>query len=194
MIVNPNQPVSISITSSGSTVCAGTTVTFNAFPINQGTIPLYQWKVNGINIGANSTTYSYVPLNGDQVSCVLNSNATCSTGNPATSNGITMTINANLSVSVNITASANPVCSGIAVTYTATPSNAGGSPVYQWKVNGGNTGANSPVYSYNPVAGDQIFCILSSSIACPIGNPATSNTITMNVGAVPVVTFHPMFR
>ncbi len=193
MIVNPNQPVSISITSTGSKVCSGSTVTFNAFPINQGTIPLYQWKVNGINAGINSTTYSYVPLNGDQVLCTLNSNATCATGNPATSNVITMTVNPNLSVSINITASANPVCSGIAVTYTATPTNGGSSPVYQWKVNGGNTGSNSPVYSYNPVAGDQIYCILNSSIACPIGNPATSNTITMSVGAVPVVTFTRCF-
>jgi len=73
-------------------------------------------EVNGINAGINSTTYSYVPLNGDQVSCVLNSNATCATGNPATSNAITITVNPNLSVSINIAASANPVCSGIAVT------------------------------------------------------------------------------
>ncbi|MEI6899697.1 MAG: hypothetical protein WCL00_07465, partial [Bacteroidota bacterium] len=193
MIVNSNQPVSISITSTGSTVCAGTSVTFNAFPINQGTAPFYQWKVNGINAGTNSTTYSYVPLNGDQVSCVLNSNATCATGNPATSNVITMTVNPNLSVSINITVSANPVCSGIAVTYTTTPNNGGGSPVYQWKVNGVIAGTNSTTYTYNPVAGDQVLCILNSSIACPIGNPATSNTITMNVGAVPVVTFTTCF-
>jgi uncharacterized protein (TIGR02145 family) len=168
-------------------------VTFNALPGNQGTSPLYQWKVNGLNVGTNSTTYSYVPLNGDQVSCALTSNANCATGNPATSNVITMTVNPNLSVSINIAASANPVCSGVAVTYTATPNNAGGSPVYQWKVNGGNAGANGPAYSYIPVAGDQVLCILNSSIACPIGNPATSNTITMNVGAVPVVTFTTCF-
>jgi uncharacterized protein (TIGR02145 family) len=43
------------------------------------------------------------------------------------------------------------------------------------------------------VAGDQVLCILNSSIACPTGNPATSNTITMNVGAVPVVTFFACF-
>ena len=193
MTVNPNQPVNISITSSGSSVCAGTMVTFNALPINQGTTPLYQWKVNGINVGTNSTNYSYVPLNGDQVSCVLNSNATCATGNPTTSNVITMTVSPNLTVTVNISASANPVCSGIAVTYTATPNNAGGSPVYQWKVNGVNAGTNATTYTYNPIAGDQVLCILNSSIACPIGNPATSNTITMNVGALPVVTFTTCF-
>jgi uncharacterized protein (TIGR02145 family) len=193
MIVNPNQPVSISITSTSITVCAGTIVAFNALPLNQGTTPFYQWKVNGINAGTNSTTYSYVPLNGDQVSCVLTSNATCATGNPATSNVITMTVNPNLAVSISIAASANPVCSGISVTYTATPNNGGGSPVYQWKVNGVNAGTNSTNFTYNPVAGDQVLCILNSSIACPIGNPATSNTITMNVGAIPVVTFTTCF-
>ena len=193
MIVNPNQQVSISITSTGNTVCTGTSVTFNAFPTNQGTTPFYQWKVNGINVGTNSTTYSYVPLNGDQVFCVLTSNATCATGNPSTSNVINMIVNPNLAVSINITASANPVCSGIAVTYTATPNNGGGSPVYQWKVNGLNAGTNSTTYTYNPVAGDQVLCILNSNIACPIVNPATSNTITMSVGAVPVVTFTACF-
>ncbi|MEI6899720.1 MAG: FISUMP domain-containing protein, partial [Bacteroidota bacterium] len=76
---------------------------------------------------------------------------------------------------------------------TATPNNGGGSPVYQWKVNGINAGTNSTTYTYNPVAGDQVLCILNSSIACPIGNPATSNTITMNVGAIPLVTFTTCF-
>ena len=104
-----------------------------------------------------------------------------------------MTVNPHLTVNINISASENPVCSGIAVTYTATPNNGGGSPVYQWKVNGVNAGTNSTTFTYNPVAGDQVLCILNSSIACPIGNPVTSNTITMNVGALPVVTFTTCF-
>jgi hypothetical protein len=52
------------------TVCNGTSVTYKAIPTNGGSSPTYQWKVNGTNVGTNSQTYTYVPLNGDQVSVV----------------------------------------------------------------------------------------------------------------------------
>jgi uncharacterized protein (TIGR02145 family) len=189
MTVNPNLPVSISINASANPVCAGISVTYTATPNNPGNAPFYQWKVNGVNVGINLFTYTYSPAPGDQVSCILTSNAICPIGNPATSNTITMTVNPNLPVSITITASNNPVCSGLPVTYTATPTNGGFTPVYQWKVNGINAGTNSPIYTYNPASGDLVSCILTSSVACPIGNPATSNIITMNVASVPVVTF-----
>ncbi|MCX6251304.1 MAG: hypothetical protein NTX61_11200 [Bacteroidetes bacterium] len=160
-----------------------------ASPANQGTLPQYQWKVNGVGVGTSNLTYSYIPLNGDQVSCVLTSNTTCPTGNPATSSTITMTVNANMPVSVLISASNNPVCSGIPVTYTATPTNGGTTPVYLWKVNGIDAGTNSNTYQYIPVNGDLITCTLTSNLICTNGNPATSNTITMGVATSPVVTF-----
>ena len=93
-------PVSVSIAASANPVCAGTSVTFTATPTNGGTTPSYQWKVNGTNVGTDNPVYSYIPTNGDIVTCVLTSNATCATDNPATSNPITMTVNPNLPVSV----------------------------------------------------------------------------------------------
>jgi uncharacterized protein (TIGR02145 family) len=145
--------------------------------------------VNGVNVGTNIPNYTYIPINGDIVKCILTSDILCPTGNPATSNIVTMTVNPNLPVSISITASVNPVCSGIAVTYIATPANGGTSPIFQWKVNGVNVGTNSSTYTYDPASGDQILCILTSNIVCPIVNPVTSNTITMNVATAPVVTF-----
>ncbi|MCX6249953.1 MAG: hypothetical protein NTX61_04290 [Bacteroidetes bacterium] len=188
MTVNPNLPVSISISTPVTTVCAGTQVTFTASPTNQGTLPQFQWKVNGVGVGTSILSYSYIPLNGDQVTCILTSNATCPTGNPATSNMIAMTVNANMPVSVLISASNNPVCSGISVIYTANPTNGGTTPVYLWKVNGINSGTNSPTYQYIPLNNDQISCTLTSNLTCTSGNPATSNTITMGVAASPIVT------
>jgi hypothetical protein len=146
MTVNPNLPVSVSIAASGNPVCAGTSVTFTATPTNGGAVPSYQWQVNGVNAGANSATYTYTPLTGDQIICVLTSDAICPTGSPATSNTITMTVNPNLPVSVSIAASGNPVCAGTSVTFTATPTNGGLTPSYQWQVNGVNAGANSATY------------------------------------------------
>jgi uncharacterized protein (TIGR02145 family) len=183
MTVNPNLPVSVIVTTSQNPVCAGNTVTFTATPTNGGLLPSYQWKVNGVGVGTNSPTYSYIPNNGDIVTCVLTSNATCPTGNPATSNAVTMTVNPNLAVSITVAASVNPFCMGSAVIFTGTPVNGGVTPSFQWQINGMNVGTDSPNYIYNPSNGDLVSCILTSSIACPLGNPATSNIITMIVNS-----------
>jgi len=181
MTVNPNLPVSVSIAPSANPVCSGTSVTFTASPVNGGSSPTYQWKVNGVNAGTNSSTYNYTPVNNDAVTCVMTSNAPCKSGNPATSNTVTMTVNPNLPVSVSIAPSANPVCSGTSVTFTASPVNGGSSPTYQWKVNGVNAGTNSSTYTYTPVNNDAVTCVMTSNAPCISGNPATSNTVTMTV-------------
>ena len=181
MTVNPSLPVSVTIAADANPVCAGTTVTFTATPTNGGAAPVYQWKVNGVNAGANSATYAYVPVNGDIVTVDLTSNAVCATGSPATSAPVTMTVNPLLPVSVTIAADANPVCAGTTVTFTATPTNGGAAPVYQWKVNGVNAGANSATYAYVPVTGDIVTVDLTSNAVCATGSPATSAPVTMTV-------------
>ena len=189
--VNPGATVGITINSSANNVCVGALVTFTAVPINGGTSPIFLWKVNGTNAGTNNSTFSYNPLNGDLVSCILTSSQTsCIAGNPATSNVIIMVVNPILSVSVSIVASQNPSCQGSTVNFTASPIHGGTVPSFQWKVNGINSGTNSPSYSYIPNNGDIITCLLTSNIACPVGNPATSNSITMivNLGSLAGIT------
>jgi uncharacterized protein (TIGR02145 family) len=191
--VNAGAPVNVGITASNNGICTGTTVTFTATPTNGGTLPSYQWIINGINVGTNNPNYTYLPINGDIVKCILTSNVLCSSNNPATSNTITMIVNSYLPVNVSISGSANSVCAGISVTFTATPTNGGLAPDYQWKVNGVNVGINSSTYQYIPSNGDSVSCILTSSLPCTTGNPFTSNTITMNIFALPVVTFTACF-
>ena len=181
MIVNPTLPVSVFITSSANPVCEGTSVTLTATPYNGGTNPDYQWKLNGINVGTNSATYSYIPLNGDVLTCQMTSNASCASGNPAASNAITITVSPEQPVGVSITASVNPVCQNTPVTFTAVGMNGGSSPVYQWKVNGINAGTNNTVFSYIPLDGDIVTCQMISSATCITNNPATSNPITISV-------------
>lgn len=88
----PNVPVSVSISSNSTTVCANTPVTFTAVAVNGGLNPLYLWLVNGIQRGTNSSTFSYTPLNGDIVSVSLNSSLQCITGSPAQSNTLIMSV------------------------------------------------------------------------------------------------------
>ena len=80
-----DQPVQVgvSVQASANPVPTGTPVIFTATPVHGGSTPTYQWKVNGLNAGANSAIFTYVPLNGDEVTCILVSNAYCVTGNPA---------------------------------------------------------------------------------------------------------------
>jgi uncharacterized protein (TIGR02145 family) len=189
MSVNPNLSVGISITASANPVCEGTLVTYTATPMNGGTTPVYQWKVNGIIVGANNPVYSYIALNGDVITCILTSNALCASGNPATSNALTMIVNSNMPVSISISPSGNTVCAGTTVIFTSNSINGGTNPVYQWKVNGINVGINTNSYSYIPLTGDHIICELTSNAICPTGNPATSNMITMNISTLPIVTF-----
>lgn len=69
--VLPVLTVGITISASANPVCEGTLVTFTAIPVNGGSSPIYQWKVNGINVGTNSTTFTFAPANGDLVLCQL---------------------------------------------------------------------------------------------------------------------------
>lgn len=59
------------------------------------------------------------------------------------------------------------ICAGTSVTFTAIISNAGTSPVYQWKKNGTNTGTNSATYTTNSlVNGDVISLTLTPALGC----------------------------
>ncbi|MCX6278673.1 MAG: hypothetical protein NT004_11315, partial [Bacteroidetes bacterium] len=181
MIISPALPVSVSINVSVNPICAGSAVVITATPVNGGSLPGYQWKVNGIANGTNSATFNYSPVDGDVITCTLTSSLSCAITNPAVSNAITMVVSGSLTVSVNIVASANPACSGQVITFTAVSVNGGLSPVYTWHVNGVTSGSGLSTFSYTPTNGDNIICYVNSSYACAIGSPATSNQITMAV-------------
>ncbi|MBI5220071.1 MAG: hypothetical protein HY958_14180 [Bacteroidia bacterium] len=132
--VNPTAPVAVSISASPSnTICSGTSVTFTATPSNGGTTPVYQWQVNSSNVGTNSSTYSSSSLvNGDAVTCILTSNSGCATGNPATSNTITMTVNTMSTAPTGINATVNPICSGSSTTLSVTGGSLGTGATWHW--------------------------------------------------------------
>jgi uncharacterized protein (TIGR02145 family) len=190
--VSPIQAVSITITPSQNPFCLGSPVTFTAFPIAGGTTPHYSWIVNGLSVGSDLNTYTYNPVNGDLVWCILTSSEPCTIQNPVPSAQCRMTQNNSLPAGVSINAVPNPFCPGSSVTITATPSNGGPLPTYQWKVNGINTGTGSS-YTYNPVNGDSVRCIMTSNLSCVTGNPASSPKIILSGTLAPGVSFAACF-
>ncbi len=178
--------VSVTIVASENPACPSAVVTFTATVVNGGPAPFYQWQVSGANVGTNSPTYTYSPANLDQVKVIVTGNGTCTYGNPATSNIVTMSVTGPIAVAVNITANpGNFVCEGVPVTFTATATNGGAAPVYQWKKNGINVGTNSPTYVYSFLYaenGDAITCDITSNSICVSGSPtASSSQILMTV-------------
>jgi hypothetical protein len=173
----------VSIASNNATICAGQTVTFTATPSNGGTSPSYQWLVNGSNAGTNNSTFSSSTLtNGSQVSVVMTSNATCISTNTATATPISITVNATVTPSVSISASTTSICQGTAITFTATPTNGGANPAYQWKVNGTNTGTNAATFVSSTLANnDVVTCVITSNATCLSSSTATSNSVTVTV-------------
>ncbi len=173
----------------GSTICSGSSATFTATPVNGGASPTYQWKKNNVNVGTNSATYTDNALvNGDNITVVMTSNATCAIPATATATAITMTVNAMLTPSVTVTENpGSTICAGTPVTFTAAPVNEGASPNYQWKKNNVNVGGNSDTYIDNALAnGDIITLEMTSSELCVTSAVATGNAVTMTVN--PLIT------
>jgi len=79
--------------------------------------------------------------------------------------------------------SVNGVCSNTPITFTATATNAGSNPVYQWQVNGVNAGTNSPTFTNsNWGLQDQVICKVTGSCGCVSGSSISlsSNTIIVS--------------
>ncbi|MFN8842915.1 MAG: gliding motility-associated C-terminal domain-containing protein [Chryseotalea sp.] len=184
---------SVSVTTApGTSVCAGTNVTFTAVPVNGGATPTYQWILNGGDVvGQTASTFNTNTLaNNDQVSVRMTSSLNCAVPATVTSSIVTMTVTNSVTPSVSITSSDadNSICAGTSVTFTATPVNGGTTPTFQWLSGGtpiaGQTG--STFVTSTLTNGEVISVSLTSNATCAAPATVTSNTIATTV--LPVVT------
>jgi hypothetical protein len=185
-IYKVQQPTSwtTAISTASTTVCAGSSVTFNASTSLGGT-HTYQWQVNGTNVGTNDSVFTTASLvNGALVKVIVTPLAACITPLWQTSDVITVAVNQSSAPTVTTAVSANNICAGTSVTFTATPTNGGSTPSYQWQVNNVNVGTNSNTFTSSSLNNnDQVKVILTSNASCVTTPTATSTPITMSVNA-----------
>jgi len=180
---------SVGTTVGATTICTGTAVKFKAVATNAGATPTYQWRKNGIKVGINNSIYndSYLKT-GDSVWVVVTGDAPCSLIDSAKSNPIKFTVNAYASPSVAITDSigttvgATTICTGTAVKFKAVATNAGATPIYQWRKNGIKVGINNSIYNDSYLkAGDSVWVVVTGDAPCSLIDSAKSKAITFSV-------------
>ena len=180
MTVNPIVPTGMSLTvNPGTTVCAGTPVTFIANPVNGGSSPLYVWSVNNV-ILSGASSYSYTPANGDLVRCWIISSYSCAQPDTASA-WVHMVVNPIVTPGLSLsTAGGDTVCAGAAAVISAVPVAGGPTPVYQWVVNLAPVPGATPVLTYTPANGDIIHCTMISNAPCSTA-PSASATKVLTV-------------
>lgn len=91
--IEPIKQVSLSILASNSNICSGDTAEFVATSINPGAFPVYQWSLNGNNVGGNFPTLKLLNLtSSDSVTCLLMSSENCASDSAAVSNSVSVTV------------------------------------------------------------------------------------------------------
>jgi gliding motility-associated-like protein len=183
------------ITTPSNDICIGSTVSFTATALNAGQNILYNWKVNGTDQGINNKIFTTAALkDGDSVTCTIKADLanSCSNIDSAFSNSILITVKNVITPSVSIVASANNVCFGAPVNFTATIANGPPSPDFQWKLNNVNTGTNSPVFTTNTLKNnDSVYCVIPTTGSQCINAAAASNILIMQINNLPDVTVNP---
>jgi gliding motility-associated-like protein len=170
-----------------NSLCGGSTETFTASALPGSTNAIYQWEVNGINAGPDTSVFTSNSLApGDTVRCIFSGIESCTIIAGDTSNSVTVSSITAMSASVSITTPTDTICEQDKVGFTAHAVNTGTIPTYQWQVNNLDVGTDDSVFSSSTLAnGSEVRCIISSAAYCPQPKSDTSNliSITANSGA-----------
>ncbi len=123
-------------TSPGDSVCPGTPVTFTPSTSFGGLTPGYTWRVNGIVQGSGST-FTYLPMGGDNILCFMTSSIACATPDSVPSNSIVIRVPAIEIPAVSLVAlPGNTFALGDTVSFVASVGFTGIALTYEWQVNG----------------------------------------------------------
>jgi len=167
----------VSPTTSG-TACAGGNVTL----IPGITAASYSWTgPNGYSSTASSPVLSNLTtaMSGTYTLTITTSNGCTSPGS------VVVTVTALQTPQISITAT--NVCDGTSGVFVASPMNGGANPGYQWRANGTPiNGATASQFSTTISGGQDISCLLTSSLSCVTSTTAVSNIIKTTYCASPL--------
>ncbi|MFK8102361.1 MAG: immunoglobulin domain-containing protein, partial [Saprospiraceae bacterium] len=186
LTVVPNVVVSIMIHASATEICAGEIVNFTATTTNGGTNPSFIWEVNNIDQNVDSLSFSSATLSdGDEVRCRLSSSETCTTNAIVTSDAQVMTVNPVLTADLTIVTSTTEICAGEVLSFSATTTNGGTNPTYEWRLNSVLVGTNSDTLTLSNLSdGDELTCQLTSSEPCVVNPTVASDPLIISVNPI----------
>lgn len=166
--------------------CVGTPITFSARGLNTGSAPTYVWRRNSTIIaGATGSTYTSASLtDNDTIKVTVTSNSACISGANNATASMVVDIFPILPVSVNIAANTTAqVCKNTALTFTATPTNGGPTPTYQWTINSSPiSGETGTTFTTSTLSNnDTVRVIITPSESCDgqkLSNPIVVSILT----------------
>jgi outer membrane protein assembly factor BamB len=182
----------VSITPVGPfTLDVGQVRVFTATPVGGSGVIHYQWFLDAVAVGSDSSSYSYTAgLGSHSVTCTATDSASVPVTSPV-STAVSITVSASPTVSV---APTGPFTMdvGQSQTFTATPSGGSGTIHYQWYVGAGMVGTDSSTYSYTAVGTSaSITCRVTDSASVPVTSPV-STAVSITVAASPTVSIAPV--
>lgn len=192
-----NGPTSLpQINSNSDSLCEGGTGSFSS----SISADSYQWEIinqhgqSASIVGPAFQSFSGVPFDTAGVYTVVLNTYTncCGISFPDTFTVVVDSIVLpEISIQSSAQDSANTICDMTNVTFIASSEFGGLSPTYQWQINGSNAqgSINSPAYTTSILNdADVVSCIITSSLACAVGQKDTSNTIQVTVIDIPQLT------
>ncbi len=171
-------------------LCGNTAATFTAHPTKAYYSYVYRWAVNGVTVGGNSPVYASTTVhNQDTVTCSIIDTANGGM-KLAISDTIIMTVLPPILPVLHLTNSGDTICAGLPITFTATATNGGSAPIFKWYVNSVYMWTGS-MFSYIPVTGDFVTCVLISNDPCAFPNTTHIDVpLTVVPSYKPTITIH----
>ncbi|WP_339611906.1 HYR domain-containing protein [uncultured Xanthomarina sp.] len=137
-----------------------------------------------VTLNASQTTFSCANVGTNNVTLTV----TDAAGNIATCNAVVTVLDHVQGATATITSTpSSPICLGESVTFTATGTNLGANPSYQWYEGGTPVGTNSDTYITTGLTnGENVYVEITSG---PCNTVTISNSIVMTVNPLLPVTF-----
>ncbi len=171
----PAQPAAIS---GKSAPCIGSTELYSIPAVTGATS--YSWIYPASWAGASTSNAINVLVGASGGSISVAATNACGNGPAQTLAVVTVPV-ATTGVKLTRSSPSDTICSGVAVTFTATPTNGGSTPVFIFRKNGTQVGSSGNSYTdYSLANGDKVTVTMTSSLPC-VTATQVSDSIKMTV-------------